>query len=164
VILDDVHPDEIFNLELALTQWEPSVLESISLRFNKCKRLKVAFLGPGPTEVSLSDIDKLFAEVYQANARAIGREQLCRMPRLDTFLLCGQALSNDTTRNIASAYEFLASVSNNPLLEVVAIHGRALTRDATVNLWTSLDYHPTIPIAKFPLIAPLLRDGTILFV
>ncbi|KAJ7810684.1 hypothetical protein B0H14DRAFT_2607103 [Mycena olivaceomarginata] len=147
VILDDVHPDEIFNLELALTQWEPSVLESISLRFNKCKRLKVAFLGPGPTE---------------ANARAIGREQLCRMPRLDTFLLCGQALSNDTTRNIASAYEFLASVSNNPLLEVVAIHGRALTRDATVNLWTSLDYHPTIPIAKFPLIAPLLRDGTIL--
>ncbi|KAJ7814088.1 hypothetical protein B0H14DRAFT_2604309 [Mycena olivaceomarginata] len=49
-------------------------------------------------------------------------EQLCCMPRLDTFLLCGQALSNNTTRNIASANEFLASICNNPFLDIVAIH------------------------------------------
>ncbi|KAJ7830762.1 hypothetical protein B0H13DRAFT_1915781 [Mycena leptocephala] len=107
--------------------WEPSVLEFISLRFNKCKRAKVTCLGSGPTG---------------AMARAIGRKQLGRMPRLDTFLLCGKAPSYDMTRNTASAYEFLASIHNNPLLEVVAIHGSVRTRDATVNFWTCRSYTP----------------------
>ncbi|KAJ7805547.1 hypothetical protein B0H14DRAFT_2611214 [Mycena olivaceomarginata] len=88
------------------------------------------------THVSRGQVQpRPIAELYQANTRAIAREQLCCMPRLDTFLLCGQALSNNTTRNIASANEFLASICNNPFLDIVAIHGAsALVPTSVISL------------------------------
>ncbi|KAJ6525322.1 hypothetical protein B0H19DRAFT_1198997 [Mycena capillaripes] len=109
------------NLELTLTQWDSDVLDAISSRFVNCKRLKVTFAGASPT-----------GKIVRAN----GREQLNRMPRIDTFLLCGEAPSLDTTGKSAYAYEFLASTRGAPLLEVVSIHSSLWTREAGINHWT----------------------------
>ncbi|KAJ6565257.1 hypothetical protein DFH09DRAFT_1474744 [Mycena vulgaris] len=119
--LDNVSPVQMSNLELTLTQWDSDVLDAISSRFVNCKRFKVTYAGASPTGGVL---------------RAIGREQLNRLPRIDTFLLCGEAPSLSMTRNTASAYEFLASIRGAPLLEVVFIHGSLWTREPGINHWT----------------------------
>ncbi|KAJ7911164.1 hypothetical protein B0H13DRAFT_2328605 [Mycena leptocephala] len=63
-ILDTVHPHEIRNLELTLIEWEPEILEAISLKFIQCKRLKLTYWDSPPTTASPRIIEKIIPEVF----------------------------------------------------------------------------------------------------
>jgi hypothetical protein len=75
-ILDTVHPHEIRNLELTLIEWEPEILEAISLKFIQCKRLKLTYWDSPPTTASPRIIEKIIPEVFLERSSRYWLEQI----------------------------------------------------------------------------------------